>query len=60
VDFDVEYTEYGKNSGWHINFEGAPHASVHNYIGGHMGSMVSTNDPLFYLHHSNIDRLWWI
>jgi hypothetical protein len=39
--------------------EGTPHASVHVSIGGWMGSVPTAGqDPIFYLHHANIDRLW--
>jgi tyrosinase len=31
---------------------------VHNIIGGVMQTMQSPQDPIFYLHHANIDRLW--
>ena len=34
------------------------HNEVHRYVGGHMGAAMSTNDPIFWLHHCNIDRLW--
>jgi hypothetical protein len=35
------------------------HNGLHGYIGGHMSSpAVSPFDPIFYLHHCNIDRLW--
>jgi tyrosinase len=34
------------------------HNLVHNYVGGTMGNMTSPNDPVFWLHHSNVDRLW--
>lgn len=40
-----------------IQIEG-PHGSVHVSIGGDMGVMNSPNDPIFYLHHANVDRLW--
>jgi tyrosinase len=30
---------------------------VHNLIGGIMATMQSPTDPIFYLHHANIDRL---
>jgi tyrosinase-like protein len=38
-------------------------ARMHNYhhgwVGGQMGDpTASPNDPIFYLHHCNIDRLW--
>lgn len=37
--------------------ETAPHNPVHNLIGNAMATMQSPNDPIFYLHHANIDRL---
>jgi tyrosinase len=48
--------------------EGMPHNKVHNYIGGvgplglgpygNMTNFLSPVDPIFFLHHSNMDRLW--
>jgi len=36
-----------------------PHGVVHASIGGSMENLQSSpNDPVFYLHHSNVDRLW--
>jgi hypothetical protein len=35
-----------------------PHGTVHVNIGGDMGVMNSPNDPIFFLHHANVDRLW--
>lgn len=35
-----------------------PHKAVHMYIGGDMKSFASPADPLFWLHHSNVDRMW--
>jgi tyrosinase len=41
------------------NCESTPHAAVHVSIGGWMGSVpTAAQDPIFYLHHANIDR-WW-
>ncbi len=40
-----------------------PHGNVHDQIGGEMGDVrTSARDPIFWLHHANIDRLWtsWI
>ncbi|HEX6160480.1 MAG TPA: tyrosinase family protein, partial [Thermoanaerobaculia bacterium] len=34
------------------------HNFIHNWIGGHMRLGVSPNDPMFFMHHANIDRLW--
>ena len=48
--------------------EALPHNKVHNAIGGvgaldpgpygNMVNFLSPVDPVFFLHHSNIDRLW--
>ena len=34
------------------------HGGVHNAVGGQMAQTNSPADPLFWLHHSNIDRVW--
>lgn len=48
--------------------EGLPHNQIHNFSGGvgpwdpgpygNMTNNLSPFDPLFFLHHSNMDRLW--
>ncbi|MFP5247085.1 MAG: tyrosinase family protein, partial [Thermoanaerobaculia bacterium] len=48
--------------------EGMPHNNVHNYTGGvgpldpgpygNMTNFLSPVDPIFFLHHANMDRLW--
>jgi len=38
--------------------ERSPHNNVHNDISGDMAGGESPKDPVFWLHHSNIDRLW--
>lgn len=39
--------------------EGQPHNTVHRIVGGMMGSpFLAGLDPLFWLHHATIDRLW--
>ncbi len=52
--------------------EGQPHNLVHNCIGGvgpfdpgpygNMTNFLSPVDPIFFLHHANMDRLWdvWV
>jgi hypothetical protein len=41
-----------------------PHAQVHNAVGGNTGWMsyfeCAARDPVFWLHHANIDRLWQV
>jgi tyrosinase len=52
--------------------EGTPHGQVHNWVAGLFGSPpmaglmadfpTAARDPIFWLHHSNVDRLWesWV
>jgi tyrosinase len=54
--------------GHHGGIESAPHDDVHVFVGGGwnarpaLGLMTwpptAALDPIFYLHHANIDRLW--
>jgi len=40
-----------------------PHNRVHNQVGGSMGEVpTAPEDPIFWLHHCNVDRLWsaWV
>ncbi|ETS80056.1 hypothetical protein PFICI_07585 [Pestalotiopsis fici W106-1] len=37
-----------------------PHSSAHLAVGGTLEDQAaSPGDPLFFLHHTNLDRLWW-
>ncbi|KAH7354493.1 hypothetical protein B0T11DRAFT_332315 [Plectosphaerella cucumerina] len=39
---------------------GTPHTSGHYAVGGTMDDVsLSPADPLFFMHHTNLDRLWW-
>jgi tyrosinase len=38
--------------------EAQPHNMTHNAVGGLMAQFLSPADPIFFMHHSNIDRLW--
>ena len=40
------------------DLEGLPHNYIHGFVRGHMGAFLSPLDPIFWLHHCNIDRLW--
>ena len=48
--------------GFSPGIEGSPHGAVHDQVGGPDGVMsqvpTAANDPIFWLHHGNIDRLW--
>lgn len=53
------FNQFGGQTG---ALEGDPHNPVHVIVGGSDGYMANPNlaglDPLFWLHHCNIDRLW--
>ncbi|KAJ7041051.1 tyrosinase [Mycena alexandri] len=50
-----------------VELEGAPvtttmrlHDAGHNAVGGEMADRYSSpGDPIFYLHHTFLDKLWW-
>ncbi|MGH7261276.1 MAG: tyrosinase family protein [Nitrospiraceae bacterium] len=43
----------------HGEFENQPHDVVHSAVGGWMRNVIlAARDPIFWLHHANIDRLW--
>jgi tyrosinase len=48
----------GRTNAFETLIETAPHNPVHNIIGNVMVTMSSPADPIFFLHHANIDRLW--
>jgi tyrosinase len=65
---DTGFSHGGGTSG---NLESDPHNDVHVYVGGAVGGLqagsvgglmtdpgLAALDPIFYLHHANIDRMW--
>lgn len=48
----------GMPNAFETSIEDRPHNPVHDVIGGIMATMDSPLDPVFWLHHANIDRLW--
>lgn len=60
TDFEIFTNEIFTNQ-----LEGGPHGSAHLAVGltsnqssGHMSNGLSSLDPVFWLHHCNIDRIW--
>jgi tyrosinase len=46
-----------------LYLENKPHGAIHSAVGGAFGDMgpsSSPNEPLFFLHHTQVDRLWWL
>lgn len=53
------FTDFGGDADNGGTPEGAPHGSIHVDVGGDMGFFNSAaRDPVFYAHHSNIDKMW--
>jgi len=55
----------GFHHGGRLNggLEATPHNLVHVDVGGWMGNVdAAAADPIFWLHHANVDRLWevWV
>ncbi|MCI5166972.1 MAG: tyrosinase family protein [Candidatus Electrothrix sp. GM3_4] len=59
-------TGFSHGGGVNGNLEGNPHNIVHVQVGGRSSIIwglmsdpgIAALDPIFYLHHSNIDRMW--
>ncbi|MFD6279953.1 tyrosinase family protein [Streptomyces sp. NPDC060209] len=48
----------GRLEGWLPPGRPWMHNQVHQWVGGDMEPMSSPNDPVFFLHHCNVDRIW--
>ncbi len=47
------------DGGFRGPIENTPHGDVHVSVGGNMGQFETAGlDPIFWLHHCNLDRLW--
>ncbi|KAI7826358.1 hypothetical protein BX661DRAFT_198952 [Kickxella alabastrina] len=42
------------------NIEFSIHGATHLGLGGDAATMFAPNDFFFFMHHANLDRLWWI
>ncbi|KAF7856954.1 hypothetical protein EAF04_009714 [Stromatinia cepivora] len=40
--------------------ESGPHDTIPNMVRGDFWILTAPNDPIFFLHHANLDRLWWL
>jgi tyrosinase len=57
-DLDPSWVQMG--GGTKGTLEGTPHDLVHGFVGGLMGDSRSARDPIFMMHHCNLDRIWWM
>jgi Common central domain of tyrosinase len=63
IDNTLEARTLLGSAGYQVRIEGRPHGYTHCAIVGCRATVMgavpySANDPIFYLHHANIDRLW--
>lgn len=60
AEFGGHEAEPGKGFwGLQGRVEETPHNNIHSTIGGLMGNpKTAAQDPIFWLHHSNVDRIW--
>ena len=55
TDGDLGRRYYSGSAEW------GGHNLIHGFVGGDMGRLdKSPNDPIFWMHHANIDRIWTI
>ncbi|MEF9672381.1 tyrosinase family protein [Pseudomonas sp. PCH446] len=55
------YSDKGTVAGFCSNINGNPHGALHDNVGNQIGMGQvpwAGNDPIFWLHHANIDRIW--
>ena len=61
--FDLSTSNGGFRQGFVSALDGTPHGSVHVRVGtddnkGMAAFETAARDPIFWMHHANIDRLW--
>lgn len=57
--FGGPQTTFHHSGGVTGSLETTPHGNMHVAVGGWMGAFnTAALDPIFWLHHANIDRLW--
>lgn len=61
IGFGGPETEFHPGGGFSGGLESLPHNKIHMDINGAMGNPDTAGlDPIFWLHHANIDRLWQV
>jgi tyrosinase len=53
------YSPGANGDGYNQTMDWNLHGNVHDSVGGQMSNISeAANDPIFWMHHSNVDRLW--
>lgn len=55
---DVTNMQQGLPGAFESVVERLPHNALHNLLGNAMAGMQAPEDPIFWLHQANLDRLW--
>jgi polyphenol oxidase len=62
-EIGLDFTGIGGDASSSGDVEVHPHGFVHMSVGGLNGDMgnleLAAGDPIFFAHHSNVDRLWY-
>ncbi|HLO89814.1 MAG TPA: tyrosinase family protein [Lentimicrobium sp.] len=62
LPFPSDVTQAQSQTDWYLYSDmlerGPVHHGAHRWVGGIMNANVSPRDPVFYLHHAWIDKLW--
>jgi tyrosinase len=55
------YSKSQTDAGFCANLDQEPHGALHDDVGNDQGMASiqwAANDPVFWIHHSNVDRIW--
>jgi hypothetical protein len=59
IQIELVIASFKTYPGFRQALEDHPHNMIHYGIGGDMfDPTTSTNDPIFWVHHANVDRIW--
>jgi plastocyanin len=57
-EVDDEINDNNDFTSFYVDVEGGSHIPPHTYVRGHMTTGASSFDPLFFMHHNMIDKVW--
>ena len=58
LEVDDEINDNNDFTSFYVDVEGGSHIPPHTYVQGHMTTGASSFDPLFFMHHNMIDKVW--